>query len=183
MLGRRLQNIIVDDAVVHPDMGRVVMEEPEVMRVCITECPQTSCAFSLRKFEGGWGGLRAGKWSKTCDYMMTYSVGNQDVVYLIELKRSRTGVESGLEQLRRTMPLVTYLKSLSEVDATRTKKQVGLPRELRIVYVLLFDARSSRFEKQSLRGNPSAGKETYLDITAYTFSAKCLKFGQLRRLN
>ena len=115
-------------------------------------------------------GLAAGEWKKTCDYLV---IGQQDVRALalfVELKKTLhdTAQRTGLEQLRRSLPLLDYLRSVCAIECGQDAARI----EVR--YVLLAEKGSPRLDKQPVRplGRPQVVEHAGIKVALHIIGSR-----------
>ena len=133
------------------------------MRVKVTGLPK---AFAAIRMKPGYHAseLRDGDRRQICDYLLVAESGDRTDAVLVELKKTRTDEHKPREQLRRSLPVLEYLRSVYEVES-----ETSLQGRLRVHYSILFEQPSKRFAKQRVRVKPEAASETYKGIEIRTF--------------
>ena len=94
-------------------------------------------------------GIRDGKWTKVCDYLVVWrtAIGDhgRDNAMFVELKKTLAGDRSGgMEQLRRSRPYLDYLRSVCRVEFGAISPPMGVPTR----YVLIGERLSQHLAKQ-----------------------------------
>ena len=97
---------------------------------------------------------------------MTESEDRTHAVF-VELKKTQTEEEKPREQLRRSLPLLEYLRSVWEIESETTLNE----HEVSIHYSILFERISPKLAKQSVKVTPAqrVHQEEYKGITIRTF--------------
>ncbi|MDE0449494.1 MAG: hypothetical protein OXH96_22730 [Spirochaetaceae bacterium] len=99
---------------------------------------------------GDLSGLRRGDWNQKCDYLMVIHKGTTYHATFLELKKSLDeGAPKPLEQLRRSLPFLEYLRSVCCVhfeDVT--------PPDVDVRYAVIGEKGQQRFDKQSVKARP-----------------------------
>lgn len=93
--------------------------------------------------------------------------GDRTHAVFVELKKTQTEEEKPREQLRRSLPLLEYLRSLWEIESEIPLGEHGLS----IHYSILFERASPRLAKQTVRADPTlpVSEEEYKGLTVRTF--------------
>ena len=120
------------------------------MRVTIREVPASFLAIQMT---GHLSQLKRGKkgqdWNKICDYLLIYQEGDKHHAIFIELKKSLADKESSKKQLKRSLPILDYLRSVCKIES-------GVEEEiLSVKYVLIAEKGSDRLDKQRIKVKPS----------------------------
>ncbi len=97
-----------------------------------------------------------------CDYLLLVELGGYTHAVFVELKK--TWERRAQEQVRRSLPLLEYLRSACEVERGARFDSAGI----RIGYLVICENR--RLNKQTMRAEPVAAvhSEDYKDITVRT---------------
>ena len=153
-------------AVAHASEGAVDLREdaPEGnMCVTVTGLPAASAAIHIKP---GYHAsiVRVGACQQICDYLLVAESADRTDAILVELKKTRPRPydKKPREQLRRSLPILEYLRSMYEVDS-----ETSLRDRLRVYYWILCERASERLAKQRVRVKPEA--ETYKGIEIRTF--------------
>ena len=133
------------------------------MRVRVTGLPALSIAIRMKSGDHARN-VRDGSWKQICDYLLVAESGERTDAVFIELKRTRTREDKPREQLRRSLPLLEYLRSVCEIES-----ETLLQGRLRVRYWILFARTSDRQAKQRVRFDPEAAPEEYKGIEIRTF--------------
>ena len=139
------------------ESGNVLLREKGVMSVVLSDIHQNAAVVRLDKL-GALGGLKDGKLKSVCDYAVVSDVGGTVRVLLIELKKTLTEEIKGLEQLRRSLPLVQYLRSVCEIECDIETENT----ETR--YVLVAAKGNRRLDKQRVRASGLVERKIYGNI-------------------
>ena len=120
------------------------------MKIAIREVPASFLAIQMT---GHLSQLKRGKkgqdWNKICDYLLLYQEEDKHHAIFIELKKSLAGKESSKKQLKRSLPILDYLRSVCKIES-------GVEEEiLSVKYVLIAEKSSDRLDKQPVKVNPS----------------------------
>ena len=111
---------------------------------------------------------------RICDYALLAESGDDIQAILIELKSTRSDEEGPREQLRRSLPVLEYLRSACDV-----KCGTGTTRRLSVGYALVFERENARtLRKQRVRSGAPA-TERYRNITVRTFVGNAVPFPSL----
>ena len=120
------------------------------MRITIREVPASFLAIQMT---GHLSQLKRGKkgqdWNKICDYLLIYQEEDEHHAIFIELKKSLADKESSKKQLKRSLPILDYLRSVCKIES-------GVEEEiLSVKYVLIAEKSSDRLDKQRTKVKPS----------------------------
>ena len=120
------------------------------MRIAIREVPASFLAIQMT---GHLSQLKRGKkgqdWNRICDYLLIYQEEDKHHAIFIELKKSLTDKESSKKQLRRSLPILDYLRSVCKIESGVEEKILS------VKYVLIAEKSSDRLDKQRIKMNPS----------------------------
>ena len=113
-------------------------------------------------------GLREGRsWTRICGYLLVFETGNVSHAVFVELKKTWSDKPKPREQLRRSLPILEYLRSACRIE----HGSASIESPVTVSYLLICERGSMRLDKQPVRAGPAAGtrKETYENITIRTF--------------
>ena len=112
-------------------------------------------------------GLREGPWTRICDYLLVFETGNVSHAVFVELKKTWRDEQKPREQLRRSLPILEYLRSACRIEYGPASSE----SPVKVSYLLVCEKGSTRLDKQPVRADPAARirEETYEDITIRTF--------------
>lgn len=161
MLAARLKKVLGPTVLVSPEAdGSVTLREPNVMAVTVLRIPRRATTINLQRM-GDFSGVKDGRWKQRCDYMFVLDVAGRSEVVFVELKKSLdTGKEKAMEQLRRSPPVLMYLKSLCELEERRTASG----GELRLRYFVISEKQTERLDKQPVRARRGPATEQFKSI-------------------
>ena len=157
---------VVDEVAVAPANadGVLLSEEEAGMHVqVLTSVPITA----IRLGQGGVGHvprIRAGTGlNLICDYLLAVELDGYTYAVFVELKKTWEG--RAREQVRRSLPLVEYLRSACEVERGARFDGDGI----RVGYLIICE--NKRLNKQTMRAEPveAVHSEDYKDITVRTY--------------
>ena len=155
-------------AVAHASEGAVDLREdaPEGnMCVTVTGLPAASAAIHIKP---GYHAsiVRVGACQQICDYLLVAESADRTDAILVELKKSppRPYDKKPQEQLRHSLPVLEYLRSMYEV-----KSKTSLQGRLRVHYWILLKQTSEILAKRGVRIEPEAARESYEGIEVRTF--------------
>lgn len=117
-------------------------------------------ALDVRK-GGHLGIVRAKDWRMQCDYLLVCESGEGVQVVLVELKRSfsRSQEERALEQVRRSLPLWTYLATACAVEDHSEERPCVAVR-----YAAIYSHGGARLAKERLTSGGRAWTEDWRGI-------------------
>ena len=136
------------------------------MRVKVFGLPAVFIAIRTERI-GHVSKVSDGSWKQICDYLLVAESGDRTHAVFVELKKTQTEEEKPREQLRRSLPLLEYLRSLWEIESEIPLGEHGLS----IHYSILFERASPRLAKQTVRADPTlpVSEEEYKGLTVRTF--------------
>ena len=132
------------------------------MRVKVTGLPAVFIAVRMKSGDHS-PSLSDGSWKQICDHLLVVESGDRTDAVFIELKRTQTKECKPREQLRRSLPLLEYLRSVWEIESG-----TSLQGKLSIHYSILFERTTPRLARQRVKVKP-AKPEEYKDIVIRTF--------------
>ena len=156
-----------------PD-GSVTLREKSVMTVEVSGLGGDAVAVRLDQRLGSLSGIKEGPWKKQCDYVVVSPAGSTVRVLFVELKKTLTDNSDGLEQLRRSLPWLKYLRTLCRIECDATLKNSA------VRYALIAARGQQRFDKQHVKAGEPALTKSYkgLDITL-RIVASSVEFSEL----
>jgi hypothetical protein len=175
-LSSELKGVLEQEAWTSSKGGKITLTEPDAgMRVEVTRAAPSVVALNMNKM-GHLGSIRRGKDNqKKCDYMLASKSNARELVVLVELKKTlRDGTEAK-EQLRRSMPLLEYLRSFCEVHYERSRT------ELEVRHFIIAEKDGRYIDKQSVRTTPEKRlkEEEYKGIRVGTYFGLRISFAAL----
>ena len=157
-LGRILKEEIRES---HQPGGFFVLRETKVMRVEVSGLTADAAVIRLDRI-GALKGVTAGPWKQVCDYVIVSPggevVGDPVRVLFVELKRTLTDEVKGFEQLRRSLPLLQYLRAPCRIECGSDSEQPH------IRYALVAARGNPRLDKQPVRPRRTPLKKGHEDI-------------------
>ena len=91
--------------------------------------------------------LRDGAWKKICDYPLITALDGTYCAVFVELKETLRETDDAREQLRRSLPILEYLRSVCTVEDL-------IKPDVSVRYVILASRDASRLDKQRTRITP-----------------------------
>ena len=131
-----LRDILEPDVVspVAEDNSIELREPPADMRVKITGLPGTSIVIRTERV-GHASKISDGSWKQICDYLLVVELGDRTHAVFFELKKTQTQEKKPKEQLRRSLPLLNYLRSVWEIESGAPLDKPGMS----VHYWILFN--------------------------------------------
>lgn len=158
--------------------GSISLQE-ESAEMCVRVAPLPVPAAVIRIDRAGHlPGLREGRpWTRICDYLLVFEIGNVSHAVFVELKKTWTDKQRPKEQLRRSLPILEYLRSACRIE----HRSASSESPVTVSYLLVCEKGSTRLDKQPVRADPAARirEETYEDITIRTFIGTSLPLAAL----
>ena len=120
--------------------------------------------------------LKPGAWNKICDYLL---ITARDEVYcavFVELKETLRQNDDAREQLRRSLPILEYLRSVCAVEDL-------IKPDVSVRYVILANRDAKRLDKQRIRITPSEAirEERYRGIDVRSFVCERISIENLTK--
>ncbi len=161
-----------------PTNDGIRLREKGVMEVQVVNPPPDLTTVAMKKL-GRLSGMKDGEWTQVCDYLLVYPRKGKDHVIFVELKKTlHEGRGKAMEQLRRSLPFLEYLRSVCEI-------QFGgepVSRRIAVQYLLIGERTRSRLDKkQSVSPDPARKleKQDYRNIAVTTFVGSRVRFDLL----
>ena len=176
----QLKGILRQDVLEDAHDGQVELVEDQLqrghpMKYTVAGLRDETAIVDLRKL-GHLGGLaETGDLRKICDFLLVGPVGDEEQCYavLLEMKVTLGGDSKPREQLRRSRPLLEYLRDVCAVQYSNSQRV-----ELR--YVIVAERQSERLDKQATRPRGRPGRDVlYKDIRIRTFVGRSSGFADL----
>lgn len=157
---------VVDDSALEKSNGRSVrlLEEQSGMQVdVVTSAPLVAVRFG-RNGVGHVPGIRkdAGA-EQICDYLLVVETGAETHAVLVELKK--TWQSKAREQLRRSLPVLDYLRSACEVERQAPHDETRISTG----YLVVCEKRRLNKQPPKLKGHKLIHSEEYRNIQIRTY--------------
>ncbi len=165
-----------DKLVVAAHGGDIVLSDRRAgMRVQVVGTPAATAVIRLERI-GHSAGLRDGPWKRICDYLLVVDWEGGLHAVFVELKRTSTGELRPRDQLRRSLPLLEYLRSVCEVEGCDAS--IG---SISTRYFIICEKRGRRLDKQSVKVDPARRirEERHEGVTIRTFIGTRVPFTTL----
>lgn len=167
-LVRQLAAILKEDLLELAEEGGSVSlrEKAAGMQVEIVRLPWPMAVVRIDR-AGHLPGLRNGPWKRICDYLLIFEAGNDVHAVFVELKKTSTNERKPKEQLRRSLPILEYLRTACRIERGSALNE----SPVMVSYLMICERGGMRLDKQPVRSSPAARihEETYEDITIRTF--------------
>ena len=113
------------------------------------------------------GSERAGRLRRICDYLLIVESGGSTRFVFVELKETWSEEEKPRDQLRRSLPLLEYLRSVCEMEYERRPGE----HEITMHYWIIIKKRTRNLDRQPVNVDPVRMQrgEEYKGITIRTF--------------
>ena len=98
---------------------------------------------------GRLSGLNQGDWDQKCDYLVVIDRGGTCRATFIELKKTLDETSKPLEQLRRSLPFLEYLRSLCCIHFDD-----AAPPDVEVRYAVIGKRGQQRLDKQAVKARP-----------------------------
>ena len=161
-----------------PTSDGIRLREKGVMEVQVVNPPPDLTTVAMKKL-GKLSGMKDGEWTQVCDYMLVYPQKGKDHIIFVELKKT-LHEERGkaMEQLRRSLPFLEYLRSVCEIHFGSEP----VSGRIAVQYLLIGERMRSRLDKkQSVNPDPARKleKQDYRNIAVTTFVGSRVRFDLL----
>ena len=148
--------LLKERVLVKPDeSGTIILHEQTAeMEVEIPNTPSSLIAINLRQADH-LSMLKDGEWRRICDYLLITASEGKLFACFVELKKTLTEKLAYREQLRRSLPMLKYLRSVCAI-------QYGDQRfgpECAVTYNVIASRQGVRIDKQRVRTDPSRWPE------------------------
>ena len=131
--------------------GDIVLRDGQSrMEVHIVDAPATATAVRLERI-GHSSGLRDGPWKRVCDYLLVVESGERTDAIFIELKKTLSEEIPPRDQLRRSAPLLEYLRAVCEVESGN-----GAAGSVSRRFFIVAERGGRRLDKQSVKTEPAS---------------------------
>ena len=179
MLAREIKEILRDKALVSPRRdGRTILREKDVMELDVAGVPSDITIINMRRI-GSLSGVKDGAWKQICDFLLVFERGGKNYSIFVELKKTldEDNKQKGMEQLRRSLPFLEYLRSVCEIQhETESSKP-----ELIILYSIIGKHASHRLDKQHVKPGRGLPTEKHQGISVSIFVRERINFRELWR--
>ena len=173
MLATHLKEILADRAQVSLKADySMILKEQKVMTVKVTQMPLDVTAVNMNKV-GHLPGVKDGELRQICDYLLVSNSEGMEHAIFIELKKTLKEGKKGMEQLRRSLPILEYLRSVCQIHHMTN----GPALEVR--YFLIGTKNHTRIDKQGVRPRLGVEKEIYNGIVVHTYLGERIRFNLL----
>lgn len=178
-----LAGVLKQDVLLPRENGGVELKDKRSgMKVRVIGLPARCSAVRLERV-GHLGKLKdrgaehEGHLRRICDYLLVVEAGDDIHVVLIELKETWNDDEKPKDQLRRSIPLLDYLRSVCRVEYDWTQDQYRTS----VHYSIVCEKISMRLDKRSVRADPTrpVSEEEYKGITIRTFVETSVPFSSM----
>ena len=124
-LSSELKGVLKEGVVTSSKGGNMILEETRAaMKVEITEPPLGIVAVDMREVDHLKAIREDTGFRKICDYLLASSSNARDLVVLVELKKTLRDGSEAKEQLRRSLPVLEYLRSFCEIHYERSSTEL-----------------------------------------------------------
>lgn len=133
-----LRNILARRVVVQAnDHDNIELREKKRdvnMRVKVVGLPEVFITIRTERI-GHLSKTNHGPWNQVCDYLIVTETGDRTHAVFVELKKAQSEEEKPREQVRRSLPLLQYLRSVWEVESETPLGEHGIA----VHYSILFE--------------------------------------------
>ncbi len=179
MLNAHIREILTDKALVQPTDGKLILRERQAaMEVEVIGIPSDVVAIDMDRIGHLQKGFKNSDCMQICDYLLVCEVDGKDVAIFVELKSTLSLDEKKpMEQLRRSLPLLEYLRSVCRIH-----RRLKSYRSVDARYFLIGEKISPRLDKQRVTSSRglSTSTEEHEDITVNISVGRVVRFDSLR---
>ena len=175
MLAAQIEGILKDKALVPVRNGNVVLDEPSVMKIELADIPDGVTIINMRRI-GRLSGLRDGEWQKVCDFLVIRRADGANEAIFVEMKKTLSE-KKGMEQLRRSLPHLQYLRSVCRVE----HGSANVASRMSARYVLIGQRAVPLLAKQRVSGGHRLPSEAYRGIEVHRLVGGRLPFAWLAK--
>lgn len=177
-LNARLQDILQTSVIEPPHRDRLKLiesQENKGYEVTGIRQPLVVTAIRMNRLRH-LARLKDGAWKKICDYLLIAAEDGTHRAVFVELKETLRDHDDAREQLRRSLPVLEYLRSVCAVE-DRSNPNVS------VRYVILASRDAKRLDKQRTRVLPSEAiqEEHYRGIDVRSFVCERISIENLTR--
>lgn len=150
-LNDQLEEILCSDRLRRVTSNRVYLRERGAnMSVAVTGISGRVTTIRIQRL-GRLSGLKEGAWDQRCDFLILVDKGGATYsAAFIELKRTLDETSKPLEQLRRSLPFLEYLRSLCCIHFDDVA-----PPDVEVRYAVIGERGQQRLDKQAVRARPA----------------------------
>ena len=165
-LNARLQDVLQHGAIEpqHQECLRLI-ESQEMKQYEVTGIRQPLVVTAIRMNRlRHLARLKDGAWNKICDYLLITARDGTYFAVFVELKETLRENDDAREQLRRSLPILEYLRSVCAVEDL-------IKPDVAVRYVILASRDANRLDKQGARITPAEviREERYRGIDVRSF--------------
>ncbi len=172
----QLKSILAENALISYEPSSEVVLKEEVTELAVTQMPPDVVVINM-DVVGHLPGTRRGVLKRICDFLLVRSSDGEDYAIFVELKETLKENKKGMEQLRRSLPILKYLVSACHIHGDEKNKSRWTPG---IRYYLIGMKNSRKLDKQPVRPRRRVQKEEYKDIDVHTYLGGRVSFNLLQ---
>ena len=176
MQSSQLKSILAENALVSYEPDSEVVLKEEVTELTVTQMPPDITVIDMDGV-GHLPGVERGVLKWICDFLLIRSSDGADHAIFIELKQPLRENRKGKEKLRRSLPILKYLVSSSQIHSDEPRKNRRTPS---VRYFLIGMQNSRKLDKQPVKPRRRVQKENYKDIDIHTYLGGRISFDLLR---
>ena len=121
VLSSQLKTILAENALVSYETGSEVILREELTELAVTQMPSDVTVVDM-DVVGHLPGVDGGVLKWICDYLLVSDSKDTDHAIFVELKETLRENNKGREQLRRSLPILTYLDFACQIHNYEPKK-------------------------------------------------------------
>ena len=177
-LAHQLAAILEENLLKLEGKGGSISLQEKSAEMCVKVAPLPAPAAAIRIDRARHlPGLRDGPWKRICDYLLVCETGNVSHAVFVELKKTGSDEQKPREQLRRSLPILEYLRSACRIEYGPASSESPVT----VSYLLVCEKGGMRLDKQPVRADPAARihREAYENITIRTFIGTSLPLAAL----
>lgn len=182
MLTGHIREVLEDRVLVRPTDGKVTLRERQAsMAFEVADMPPSVTTIDIDQLVGKSGrlsGVKNGPWTKHCDYLLVCEDEGGEIAIFVELKKTLESEqkEKGMEQLRRSLPLLKYICSMCRIHQGMKPDRSRMDAR----YFLIGERGSRSLDKQRVKQGGRIPTEQHKNITVHIFGGPSVRFGRLR---
>ena len=155
----------------------MILREKNVMELEVADIPSNITIINMRQI-GSLSGVKDGEWKQICDFLLLFEEEGEDHAIFVELKKTLNEEnKKGMEQLRRSLPFLEYLRSVCEIHNSAESAKL----EIIVRYFLVGNQISRRLDKQHVKAGHPPPSENHKGISVDMIVGERLRFRSLLR--
>lgn len=170
-----LKSILAENALISYEPSSEVVLKEQVTELAVTQMPPDVAVVRM-DVVGHLPGVGRGVLKWICDFLLVRSSNGADQAIFVELKETLRENKRGMEQLRRSLPILKYLVSACQIHSDERKKNRRTPG---VRYYLIGMKNSRKLDKQPVKPRRQVQRVNYKDIDVHTYLGGRISFNLL----